>query len=170
MEFDTVFDVLRDAPPIWPPSQAAILNALAGPACIIAVFVVLTIIRPRLRKALLVWVPLVLVAAAGPVTLAVAGHAKQRSEAHAALRTGAYIEVEGVVEGLVPMPYEGHAEERFTVGGVTFAYSPFHPNGGFDHTVSHGGPIREGQHVKIAHRDGVILRVQIARPGAIPMK
>ena len=76
--------------------------------------------------------------------------------------------VEGVVENFAPMPYGGHAMESFTVDGVRFEYSDYVINGGFNNTQSHGGPIYEGQRVRVCYMsratpDGdVIVRLEIA--------
>jgi hypothetical protein len=80
-----------------------------------------------------------------------------------ALRSGDYRVVEGRVEHFKPMPKEGHAEETFEVNGVSFAYSDYIVTGGFNNTASHGGPIREGLPVRIAYKDGEILRLEVAR-------
>jgi hypothetical protein len=50
--------------------------------------------------------------------------------------------VEGPVENFMPMPYAGHAQESFVVGGVAFRYSDFIVTDGFNNTSSHGGSIK----------------------------
>jgi hypothetical protein len=80
-----------------------------------------------------------------------------------ALVSGEAQVVEGPVTDFVPMPYEGHSLEHFTVNGHHFAYSDFMETPGFHSTSSHGGPIRAGLRVRIASLNGVILRVEIAR-------
>ncbi len=71
--------------------------------------------------------------------------------------------IEGRVEHFHPMPAEGHDMEHFDVQGVEFSYSDYVVSAGFNNTASHGGPIREGLPVRICHRDGDILRLEIAR-------
>jgi hypothetical protein len=79
-----------------------------------------------------------------------------------AYRTGQYSVVEGIVEGFHPMPYEGHQEECFVVQKEKFCYSDYDVSKpGFHQTASHGGPIRAGLPVRIAYRDGRILRLEI---------
>jgi hypothetical protein len=68
------------------------------------------------------------------------------------LRMGQAQIVEGTVEDFHPMPFGGHDTERFRVGGVHFAYSDFVVSPGFNHTSSHGGPIRQGLAVRIHYR------------------
>lgn len=63
------------------------------------------------------------------------------------------------------MPYNGHDTERFRVGSVSFAYSDYIVESGFNRTSSHGGPIREGLAVRI-HYSGqpshaTILRLEV---------
>jgi hypothetical protein len=75
-----------------------------------------------------------------------------------------YSLVEGTVTNFHPMPKSGHDTERFTVEGVKFEYSDFDlSKGGFNNTASHGGPIREGLPVRIAYRDGRILKLEIGK-------
>lgn len=47
-----------------------------------------------------------------------------------ALTSGRYDVVEGVVSDFKPMPYSGHADERFTVAGQTFSYSDYRVTAG----------------------------------------
>ena len=85
----------------------------------------------------------------------------------ASLRTMARNEnvdiVEGKVTDFVPMPYEGHADETFVVGGHRFAYSEYDETKGFNHTRSHGGPMNEGLQVRITYVDDSILKLEIAK-------
>lgn len=84
----------------------------------------------------------------------------------AALRDGHYSVVEGPVTDFVPMPYTGHAMERFSVQGQPFSYSDFIVTPGFRNSASHGGPIREGLYVRIAYVGNTILRLEVARQRA----
>ena len=78
-------------------------------------------------------------------------------------RSGDYQVVEGAVRDFKPMPKGGHALESFTVGGVPFCYSDYDlSRGGFNNAASHGGPIRAGLVVRIAHHDGRILRIEVS--------
>jgi hypothetical protein len=79
-----------------------------------------------------------------------------------ALRSGKYQTVEGRVSNFVPMPYQGHADESFEVNGVRFSYSDYVITSGFNQSSSHGGPIKEGLPVRIAYRNGEILKLEIA--------
>lgn len=71
--------------------------------------------------------------------------------------------VEGAVTDFIPMPYSGHAMERFKVNGVPFAYSDYVVTNGFNQTSSHGGPIREGLYVRIEYINGKIIKLDIRR-------
>ena len=84
-----------------------------------------------------------------------------------AYERGDYKVVEGRVENFRPMPFEGHTNESFTVQGVKFSYSDYYLIPGFNKTSSHGGPIREGLQVRIAYRNGTILRLEI-KPDSTP--
>ena len=78
-----------------------------------------------------------------------------------AYRTRTYQVVEGTVENFDPMPFEGHRDECFRVQDKTFCYSDYRIQPGFNHSASHGGPIREGLPVRLAYFDGQILRLEI---------
>ena len=80
-----------------------------------------------------------------------------------AARNGEAEVVEGEVKEFVPMPYQGHADETFVVDGRHFSYSDYDETKGFNQTRSHGGPMREGLHVRITHVDGSIVKLEIAR-------
>lgn len=82
--------------------------------------------------------------------------------ARSAVLSGDCEVLEGRVANFHSMPKEGHDQERFTVNGVPFFYSDFEVTAGFNNTASHGGPIREGLPVRVCHRDGLILRLEVA--------
>lgn len=75
--------------------------------------------------------------------------------------SGNYQVVEGIISDFVPMPYEGHKSESFTVNGRRFEYSDFHITAGFNQSASHGGPIRAGQKVRIAYVGNAIIKLEI---------
>jgi hypothetical protein len=78
-----------------------------------------------------------------------------------AYRTGNYAVVEGSVRDFRPMPYEGHQDECFSVQNERFCYSDYAVQAGFNHSASHGGPIREGLDVRVAYYDRQILRLDV---------
>jgi hypothetical protein len=80
-----------------------------------------------------------------------------------ALETGRYVTIEGTVRNFVPMPVTGHSMETFEIDGRRYSYSDYVVTAGFNNTQSHGGPIREGLHVRIADVGGHIARLEIAR-------
>ena len=81
--------------------------------------------------------------------------------AYWALGSGNYQTVEGKVSNFVPAPFEGHRDESFDVNGIHFAYSDYVIISGFHQTASHGGPIRRGLPVRIAYRDGEIIKLEV---------
>jgi hypothetical protein len=69
-------------------------------------------------------------------------------------RTHQYQVVEGTVTNFVPMPYNGKGTvEVFEVRNVRFEYSDYRSTAAFNHSRSHGGPIREGLQVRIWYVD-----------------
>jgi hypothetical protein len=87
------------------------------------------------------------------------GYLKDRK----ALLSGQANYVEGVVQNFVPMPYQGHATESFTINGIPFHYSDYIVTSGFNNTASHGGPIRAGLYVRIWYSGNDILKLQIPK-------
>jgi len=80
-----------------------------------------------------------------------------------ALASGKASYVEGTVDDFIPMPYQGHANETFTVNGVPFSYSDFEVEAGFNNSSSHGGPIREGLPVRIWYVGKEIVKLEIKK-------
>lgn len=92
------------------------------------------------------------------------GQASGYDASLAAIRSGHCREVAGSVESFVAMPNGGHADERFVVAEVPFAYNSFRWRPGLHQTMAEGGPIAPGRHVRICYRPdpaygNVILRV-----------
>ena len=86
---------------------------------------------------------------------------------HAALLDAVHTRGVQVVEGRVsdfrPMPWAGHAMERFCIEGHCFEYSDFDKSsGGFNNTSSHGGPIRDGLPVRVSYVGGTIVKLEVA--------
>jgi hypothetical protein len=73
---------------------------------------------------------------------------------------------EGIITNFLPMPYNGHALEKFTVSGVNYSYSDYVVTAGFNNTKSHGGPLDEGKRVRITHIGNVIIKLEVAVVGA----
>jgi len=71
--------------------------------------------------------------------------------------------VEGIVSRFQPMPYTGHAMEHFCVIDRCFDYSDYVITAGFNHTSSHGGPIREGLPVRITFVGNTIVKLEVAK-------
>jgi hypothetical protein len=82
------------------------------------------------------------------------------SDAFVAYQRGEYQTVKGVVTDFHPMPYEGHQDECFSVQDQRFCYSDYEIAPGFHNAATHG-PIRAGLPVRIAYRDGRILKLEI---------
>src|SRR5262245_10554228 len=78
-----------------------------------------------------------------------------------ALSSGQVQVIEGEVTNFVPMPYQGHAMERFDVGAYHFEYSDYVVTAGFNHTSSHGGPIRAGLRVRVTFVGDTIVRLEV---------
>jgi len=75
------------------------------------------------------------------------------------LASGGYEIVEGAVENYAST----ENNEKFSVAGVWFEYGDSRVSSAFNNTAANGGPIRPGLHVRIAHVDGSILRLEIRK-------
>lgn len=87
----------------------------------------------------------------------------EESDTFTAYQKGEYQTVEGIVTDFRPMPYEGHPDECFSVQDQRFCYSDYVIAPGFHNAASHGGPIHAGLAVRIAYRNGRILRLDIPK-------
>ena len=89
---------------------------------------------------------------------------KEEATCKAWARSVQFTILEGKVLDFKPMPYTGHAEESFTLHGVSFRYSDYDKSKcGFRNTASHGGPIHEGLQVRISARNGRIFKLEVAK-------
>jgi hypothetical protein len=90
----------------------------------------------------------------------------ERSWLEKARAEGTEAVVAGRIKDFVPMPVEGHADERFEVAGIPFHYSDYFVTQGFHNARSHGGPVEEGLQVRISYvsgrRGNLITRLEIA--------
>lgn len=158
MHYDTVFDLLDRGYDQWP--------AVALGASFVGLGVIFFLWRNRLfrwrpqRIAFgYVWLPFALF---WTTSVAWGTHHRYHYLAEA-VRTGRVNIVAGPVRNFVPMPYGGHAYERFCVRRKCFQYSDFDDGGGgFNNTSSHGGPIREGLDVRVTYVDQTIVRLEVA--------
>ena len=101
------------------------------------------------------------------VAFTLRGTWRDYSDLRNALKDGNIAVAEGWVENFIPMPYTGHAQERFSVCGVPFSYSDYGVTAGFNNTSSHGGPIREGLWVRITHLGNSIARLEAVKDGVV---
>ncbi len=84
-----------------------------------------------------------------------------------AMHDGSAQVVQGKVTDFVPMPVTGHAMEHFCVQQACFRYSDYVIAGGFNHTASHGGPVRAGLPVRVTYVGNHILKLEIAPAGTV---
>ena len=80
-----------------------------------------------------------------------------------ALNGGKFLIVEGKVTNFRPMPPQRHTMESFQVNGKRFEYSDRSVTPGFNQTVPAGGPVRDGEMVRVSYYDGYILKLEIQR-------
>ena len=79
------------------------------------------------------------------------------------LRSGQCEVTEGVVHVTHEQPYQGHSSgDRITVGGKSFVVDYFFVTPGYHQSIAHGGALKEGTFTRLHHRDGVILKVEVA--------
>ena len=149
-----VYDILRDGIGLAP--VGVCLGMLAGLGLGIFLFV-------KLRKeakpvgCIVVWL---LCWAAG--TLFGGGNVLfQHFRCAAWARSGNFAVVEGPVTDFQPHT-SSHKRESFTVKGQTFEYSDANlSRGGFRYSFGPSGLMHVGAHVRVAHREGRILKLEI---------
>jgi hypothetical protein len=76
-----------------------------------------------------------------------------------AVRNRTAMVVEGPVENFVPMPFRGHGNERFTVGGVAFSYSEYDMSATFKNKTT---SIWAGRYVRVHYLGNAILKLEVA--------
>ena len=86
----------------------------------------------------------------------------------AAEQQGELRTVEGPVQDFHPMPWSGHAMERFCVQGRCFAYSDFVVTAGFHRTAAYGGPMRAGLPVRVSYLGDAIVKLEVGVPRPAP--
>jgi hypothetical protein len=175
MTLITVFDVAQSGYATWwVPARGLIFVCVGaifvfGPALILTAmpvrgpdlldFLELLQFWPRRARRLLGWCFLTF--AILWTLLAFAGTFGEYRTGIDALRAGRCAVVEGRVTGFIPMPYSGHSEESFVVGGQRFSYSDYIATSGFHNTASHGGPIHDGLYVRVTYFGSLILRLEV---------
>jgi hypothetical protein len=146
MEYNVVFDVAESGYRQWCfPAFGLIFVAAAFRA---------PIRTPGLRRGFYI------VFAALWTILAFGGTLADYLNLSADLRNGRCSVVEGVVSEYRQLP---PGPETFVVAGQRFKYSDHVLTAGFNHTQSHGGPMREGLRVRIHYAGNEIARLEIAR-------
>jgi hypothetical protein len=93
------------------------------------------------------------------VSMAV-GAQRELRQIKKALDTGDYQVSEGIVSNFVPMPPGGHATESFAVGQDDFEYGSGWGSITFN-SEWNKGYLHNGLQVRIAHRNGAILRIEV---------
>lgn len=79
-------------------------------------------------------------------------------------RGGNFEVVEGPVTDFQPLAKHQKGSERFTVQGKTFSYSSANlSQGGFRYEFGPDGLLHEGSQVRISHREGRIVKLEIQK-------
>ena len=156
MRFDTVFDVTQQG------AGDAKWLLIALP--VVAAAVVLTALNKRIKSiipAVIAWIlcasVLLWSVATGFNLIVASGRLK------AELKKNHCEVTEGLITDIEPMPYEGHQYEKIHLAGKLFYYSDYIKSPGFHQSISHGGPLRVGQYVRIHHVGNDIARIEIGR-------
>jgi hypothetical protein len=79
-------------------------------------------------------------------------------------RSGNFDVTEGQVTEFRPLAKREKGNESFTVQGLTFSYSSSNlSQGGFRYELGPDGLLQEGSQVRISHREGRILKLEIQK-------
>jgi len=154
--YRVVFDITKDA------RHDDIVQGWLVVLLVLGVGIVLFVVRRHLPTLLRVVFPALFIAGGclGIVAL-IFRNGLQPSELAAAYRAGKCEVVEGIVTQFHPMPATGHGVESFVVSGKHFQYSDYSLRAGFNQTSSHGGPMRDGLHVRIHYLGDDIAKVEV---------
>jgi hypothetical protein len=82
------------------------------------------------------------------------------SAARRAMETKQYSVIEGPVTGFSELPKK---TEQFTVRGKMFSYSGDKDSPGFHLVRLDGGPVHEGEYVRVTYVDNTILKLEIEK-------
>ena len=158
-QYATVYQIAQRAPD-WPFACIGLVPLVAGAVIIWG--------KRRFKWPQPHWLFAICCCAFGALWVGVVGGGvlSADSDAFTAYQKGAYQTVDGVVTDFHPMPWEGHQDECFSVQNQRFCYSDYEIAPGFHNATSHGGPIHAGLPVRIAYRDGRILRLEVPRDQA----
>jgi hypothetical protein len=154
IQYVTVYEIAQRIPD-WPFACIGLIPVFAG--------AVITWGKRRFKWAQPHWLFVIFCCLFGAVWVGVVGSSTllADSDAFMAYQKGEYQTVEGIVRDFHRMPYEGHQDECLSVQDQRFCYSDYEIAPGFHNATSHGGPIRAGLPVRIAYRDGRILKLEI---------
>jgi hypothetical protein len=152
-EYRTVFVVLQVSPPSW--------LSLVVPTAITIFTVLATVAFVRYKTRRVAVVVAYVVTLFMAMVLSPAGVPNMYARAKDTYVKGDYSIAEGTVSNFHPMPYSGHQNETFSVNGVEFSYSDYVMVPCFNNTTSHGGPIRDGLHVRIAYSGNCVLKLEV---------
>lgn len=158
-EYVTVFQIAQRAPD-WPFACIGLLPLAAGAVIVWG--------KRRFKWTQPHWLFAIFCCLFGILWIAIGTNIlRGDSDAVTAHQNGDYQMVQGVVTDFHPMPYEGHQDECFSVQQERFCYSDYEITPGFHNSASHGGPIRAGLPVRIAYRNGLILRLDVPKDQAL---
>ncbi|HEX5056574.1 MAG TPA: hypothetical protein VFX02_08760 [Gammaproteobacteria bacterium] len=159
MNYITVYDALQEAPDY----ESILMFAFWVP---VSVVVAIQLVRSAKKRqwAASIFLSIWLVVFTGFGGLGFANTFWKQAECERWLAAGDYIISEGIVEDFDPMPSGGHKDESFKLGPYKFSYSDFDlTRGCFNNARSHGGPIYENRAVRLFHKNGVILRIDVKK-------
>jgi hypothetical protein len=164
MDYDLVFDAAQGGDRNWPFAAGGLLFVLIGAFLVKNRRNLPTMFPGGMGpKAASAFAYVFLVFSAILTTVAFTTTRRAYVTIRDAIQKGEAEIVEGRVDNFVPMPYTGHAMERFSVCEVPFSYSDYVVTAGFNNTSSHGGPIRSGLWVRLSYVGNTIARLEVAK-------
>ena len=150
-----VYDILRDGMGVAP--VGVCLGMLTGLA--LGVFVLVSLRKQRKAVGgIIIW----LIAWAAGTVLGGGNVLFQLFRCSAWARSGDFKVVEGRVTNFHSRKAWEKGAESFTVEGITFSYSRANlSRGGFRYQLGPDGPLRTGVQVRVSHREGRILKLEV---------
>lgn len=164
MQFDIAYDAAKQGYPAWQMNGIGLVLVCIGLLLVLAPDLMQRLLPYGLQgRARRIFSWFFLCAALSGAFFTFRGTTQPYEAAATASRDHRYSMVEGPVTNFVPMPYSGHANESFVVGGKKFTYSDYILTGCFNNATSHGGPIKAGLTVRVSYVGNCIVRLEVAQ-------
>lgn len=165
MQYTIVFDFARDGAPASSFLYIGLCIAASG----LAVMSYRGNAQQRLtlQRRMLLWITWAVVVVV-ITRIAINNGRKDYDKTTAALKSGAFIVVEGLVTNYQATTNSGQLVQQFDVNDHHYTYMPYRRGIRARRTLPKPPPLRDGSQVRIADIDGAIVRLEVAEAARTP--